>query len=38
MTVILKQNLGGVTKKLFEGAAEDLTNEKYDNDEWVTKK
>mgnify|MGYP000887899462 FL=1 len=37
MTVILKQNLGGVTKNLFEGAAEDLTNEKYDNDEWVTK-
>jgi hypothetical protein len=37
MAVILKLNLGEVTKNLFEGAAEQLINEKYDNDEWVTK-
>ena len=29
MSVILKQNLSEVAKNLFEGAAEDLTNEKY---------
>ena len=37
MAVILKLNLGEVTKNLFEGAAEQLINEKYDNEEWVTK-
>ena len=34
MAVIDKQNLSEVTKNLFEGAAENLINDKYDNDEW----
>lgn len=38
MSVILKQNLSEVAKNLFEGAAEDLTNEKYENEEWAMKK
>lgn len=38
MAVIFKQNLSNVAKNLFEGAAEDLTNEKYENEEWAMKK
>mgnify|MGYP007025021905 CR=1 FL=1 len=31
---IEKENIGSVCKNIFETAAEDLRNEKYDNGEW----
>ena len=34
MEYIRKENIGEICKDIFEGAAENLTNEKYENGEW----
>ena len=34
MGFIKKENIGEICKDIFEGAAENLTNEKYENGEW----
>ena len=34
MEYIRKENIGEICKDIFEGAAENLTNEKHENGEW----